>query len=88
MKLKPKRSDIPVAKIMRASRSSYRYFVVIRNGEDWRGFDSLDLVCDLMGLDPKLTERFLDEKGYYSGYEFTVFRYVPETRNKHRGIFL
>ena len=75
-------------KTIRGSKSSYRYLVIIRDGEDWRGFDNLELMCELMGLDPKLTDKFLNEKGYYIGYEFTVFRYIPETRTRNRGTFV
>ena len=68
-------------------RIPFRYMVIIRNGEDWREFDDLDLMCDLMGLDKTITKRHFDLKGYYTGYEFTVFRVRPENKSSHRGHF-
>ena len=75
-------------KILRDRRLPFRYFVVIRNGEDWRMFDDLDLMCELMGLDKGVVVRFFDERGYYTGFEFTVFRVQSESGTSHRGHFI
>ena len=80
---------LPTAAVMfrKDRRIPARYFVIIRNGEDWREFDDMKLMCELMGLDEGITNRHFEEKGYYVGYEFTVFRVYPESKTSHRGHF-
>jgi hypothetical protein len=68
-------------------RSPYKYIVIIRNGVDWRLFKDLDLMCELMGLDPDIAKKHFEKKGFMVGYEFTVFRVQEETDTKHRGYY-
>jgi hypothetical protein len=77
----------PAVRFIKDRRTTFRYFAVIRNGEDWRGFDDFSLMCELMGLDETITRQHFDQKGYFSGHEFTVFRFQPESKTSHRGHF-
>jgi hypothetical protein len=67
-------------------RSPWKYSVIIRNGEDWRLFSDFTLMCDLMGLDPVILSRHFESRGYYTGFEFTVFRVQEETSTRNRGL--
>jgi len=68
-------------------RSKYKYVVIIKNGTDWRLFSDIDLMCELMGLDKVVLGKYFELRGYYTGYNFTVFRVVEETFTRHRGMY-
>ena len=78
-------SDSPDVKLVRDKRIPFHYFVVIRDGEDWRMFKDLKLMCELMGLDSDIANRFFNKQGYYTGFDFTVFRVQGESSTSHRG---
>jgi len=67
-------------------RTPWKYIVIIRNGEDWRLFSDFKLLCDLMGLDDVILTRHFENRGYYTGYEFTVFRVQEESATRNRGL--
>ena len=68
-------------------RSPWKYIVIIRDGEDWRLFSDFDMMCKLMGLDDVIMTRHFEIRGYYTGFEFTVFRVQEESPTRNRGYF-
>jgi hypothetical protein len=74
-----------MAKKIFDKRSPYKYMAIVRNGLDWRLFKDMNILCELMGLDPDIAQKHFDKKGYVVGYEFTVFRVQEETATRHRG---
>jgi hypothetical protein len=75
-------------KKIRDLRTPYKYFAVIKNGIDWRGFANIDICCELMRLDKKVLERHCEKFGYYTGYDFTVFRFQEENKTIHRNHYI
>lgn len=65
-------------------KTPYKYFAVIKNGLDWRLFNDINICCKLMGLDKKIVTRHFEKIGYYTGYDFTIFRVQEENKNIHR----
>lgn len=68
-------------------RSPYKYMVIIKNGLDWRLFSDFPLMCEIMGLDQDIVRNYLTKRGFYTGYEFTVFRVQEESKTRHRGYY-
>lgn len=61
------------------------FTVVIRGGEQVRSFKNLRLLCTLFHLDHTTVSKFIRNKGYWIGLEFTIFSSIIETPSSHRG---
>jgi len=64
-----------------------KYIAIIKNGLDWRLFDSPDMCSKLMGLDKTALVNHCDHKGYFSGVDFTIFQVTEETEYHNRGYY-
>jgi hypothetical protein len=67
------------------SRTPYKYIVIIKNGLDWRLFGNFEIMCEFMGLDPKILQSHLKKRPVYTAYEFTVFKVQEESMIRNRG---
>lgn len=68
-------------------RSPFKYMVIIKNGLDWRLFSDLPIMCEIMGLDDDIVRKYINKRGFYTGFEFTVFRVQEENKNRNRGYY-
>ena len=69
----------------------YKYIVIVKDGLQvflFGGDGAYELMCDCMGLDKKIVKTFLDRRGYYTGYDFTVFRTIEQTRERNIGVYI
>ena len=66
---------------------NYVYVVIIGEGEGIRVFSDLKLLCSLMHLDHPVVRRYIEDKGHWTGLNFSVWRGVLESSVGHRGYF-
>lgn len=75
------------AKTVNTKAGDELYTVLIGEGEGIRHFNNLKLLCSLMHLDHPVIKRILDERGFWTGLGFSVWRGVMETNSHHRGYY-
>jgi len=63
------------------------YIAIIGDGEAVRVFNDLKLLCTLMHLDHPVVKRYIEDKGHWTGLNFSVWRGILETPTGHRGYF-
>jgi hypothetical protein len=63
------------------------YVVIIGDGEAIRVFMDLKLLCSLMHIDYIVVKRYIEDKGCWTGLNFSVWRGIMESGTAHRGYF-
>ena len=61
------------------------YVAIIDDGLRTRGFKDLKLLCQLFSLDYFNIYRHLQDKGYWSGLNYTIFSVELEMKSAHKG---